>query len=306
MLRKRLPSNVSLFAFEASARNRSFTKAAAELNVTQPAISTAVGNLERFLATRLFERAGAKVELTKAGMQLYRAVGAGFRSIEAAISDIRGKSDREEPISLSISTAMTAHWLVPQLPELYRRFPRVELHFTLAPGDPKGPIDEFDLAIRLDSLLEGNVDALPFLEERIYAVCSPAYLTRNGPLGAGREHILISSFGRQRVSWNEFLEHVEGHADAGVNSLTFSDYAIVIQAAVSGQGIAMGWISVVSHLLATGIIVKAHPVPFITGRRYFLAMPKSRADRSVTREVRQWIADRMAKDIEAIESNVEL
>ena len=81
MLRNQLPSSVALFAFEAGARHMSFTKAADELNVTQPAVSAAIGKLERFLAIKLFRRHGAKVQLTEAGVHLYQAVGTGFQRV---------------------------------------------------------------------------------------------------------------------------------------------------------------------------------------------------------------------------------
>jgi len=301
MLRRQLPSNVSLFAFEAAARRLSFTRAAAELNVTQPAISAAVAKLERFLAVPLFERKGARLELTEAGFRLYRAVSNGFERIEAEISEIQAQRTQKEPVILSISSAMTAHWLVPRLPEFESRFPHVELRFSLIPGEPAGPVDDFDLAVRLDSMLHGNVDACPFVDEKIYAVCAPSYLAQYGPLGKGRAHTFISMT-LQRISWKEFMERLNIEPCIDARTLVFSDYAIVIHAAAAGQGVAMGWVSVVSHLLASGMMVTALPLAMSTGRQYWLATPKAKATRSVTREVRNWMIDQMGKDVAAVET----
>lgn len=296
MLRKQVPSSVSLFAFEAAARHLSFTKAAVELNVTQPAVSAAVAKLERFLAIKLFSRQGAQLQLTEAGAHLYRAAGGSFRRLEATISELRAWPDRREPISLSISSAMTAHWFVPRLPHFQSHFPDVELQFSLIAGEPKGPVDNFDLAVRLDSLLEGEVDAIPFVDEQVYAVCSPSYLRQHGPLGQGKEHTLISLTG-QRISWAEFRDRVGLQGTPPARSLAFTDYAIVVHAAASGQGVAMGWASVVSHLLASGMIVAACPSVLVTGRQYCLAIPKARASRSTTKAVRNWIVETMREDL---------
>lgn len=295
VLRSQLPSNVSLFAFEAAARHASFTRAAGELNVTQPAVSAAIAKLERFLETKLFRRQGGKLQLTEAGTHLYRAVGSSFQRIEAAITDIRAHPDGKQPLLLSVSSAMTAHWFVPRLPEFQRRFPDVELKFSLIPGEPRGRVDDFDLAMRLDSLLEGDADAIPFVDEQIYAVCSPSYLRQYGPLGTDQEHTLVSLMG-QRITWSEFLDRVGITGNLPGRPLTFSDYSIVIHAAASGQGIALGWASVVMHLLASGIMVTACSSVLTTGRQYCLAIPRGRS-RRITEEVRDWMIQMIREDL---------
>src|ERR1700759_3686977 len=87
-LRRMLPSSNALFVFEAAARSGSFTAAASELNVTQPAVSRMLGRLEQHLGVRLFDRTAAGAVLTEEGDQLYRRVVDGFRSIETGLREI--------------------------------------------------------------------------------------------------------------------------------------------------------------------------------------------------------------------------
>src|SRR5258708_4028205 len=92
-LRRMLPSSNALFVFDAAARNGSFTAAAAELNVTQPAVSRMLGRFEDYLGVRLFDRTAGGATLTEEGELLYRRVTDGFRSIESGLIEI----DRRRP-----------------------------------------------------------------------------------------------------------------------------------------------------------------------------------------------------------------
>src|SRR5207244_8402741 len=87
-LRRKLPSSHALFVFDAAARTGSFTAAAAELNVTQPAVSRMMGRFEQYLGVRLFDRTNGGAVLTEEGELLYRRVVDGFRSIESGLVEI--------------------------------------------------------------------------------------------------------------------------------------------------------------------------------------------------------------------------
>ena len=99
-----------------------------------------------------------------------------------------------------------------------------------------------------------------------------------------------------RISWKEFLDCIGITCTTPDRPLTFSDYSIVIHAAASGQGIALGWASVVSYLLARGIMVTACSSVLMTGRQYCLAIPRGRMRRT-TEEVRDWMIQEMEEDL---------
>src|SRR6266511_1467035 len=100
-LRRKLPSSHALFVFDAAARNGSFTAAAAELNVTQPAVSRMLGQFEDYLGVRLFDRTNGRAALTEEGEILYRHVSDGFRSIEGGLIEIDRRRKGTETVTLS-------------------------------------------------------------------------------------------------------------------------------------------------------------------------------------------------------------
>ena len=118
-----LPSSNALFVFDAAARNGSFTAAAAELNVTQPAVSRMLGQFEEHLGVRLFDRTAGRAVLTEEGELLYRRVLEGFRSIETGLVEIERRRKGTETVTLSVSSAFTTHWLMPRIDKLQKQFP---------------------------------------------------------------------------------------------------------------------------------------------------------------------------------------
>ena len=143
-----LPSSNALFVFDAAARNGSFTAAAAELNVTQPAVSRMLGQFEEHLGVRLFDRKAGRAVLTEEGELLYRRVLEGFRSIESGLVEIERRRKGTETVTLSVSSAFTTHWLMPRIDKLQRQFPQVDLRFQLISGALRGPVENVDLGMR--------------------------------------------------------------------------------------------------------------------------------------------------------------
>src|ERR1700721_807180 len=130
-LRRMLSSSNALFVFDAAARTGSFTAAAAELNVTQPAVSRMLGRFEEYLGVRLFDRTANGAVLTEEGELLYRRVLDGFRSIESGLIEIERRRHGSETVTLSVSSAFTTHWLMPRIDKLKRKFPSIVFRFHL-------------------------------------------------------------------------------------------------------------------------------------------------------------------------------
>src|SRR5215475_3911810 len=164
-LRRMLPSSNALFVFDAAARNGSFTAAAAELNVTQPAVSRMLGQFEEYLGVRLFDRTAGRAVLTEEGQLLYRRVHEGFRSIETGLIEIERRRKGTETVTLSVSSAFTTHWLMPRIDKLQRAFPTVDLRFQLISGALRGPVDNVDLGMRFVEEEEGIAPGTLVLKE---------------------------------------------------------------------------------------------------------------------------------------------
>lgn len=301
LLRKMLPSANALFVFEAAARCGSFTKAAAELNVTQPAVSRMLARLEQHLDFRLFERTPSGIALTDEGKALYRSVSGGFQTIQAAIVEIQGRRRGSEAVTLSLSTAFTTHWLMPRIHLFQKAFPAVDLRFQLITAFLSGPVTDVDLGMRFVEHGDAEHAVWFFTPELLLPVCSPGYLERQGSIHAPREdtrHTLIQLNGAQ-PNWAERFEELD---DTPVTSLSFSDYAVVLQGALQGQGIALGWLNVVSHWLKIGQLVPAAPRLVRTSRLCQLVASRGKPLRPVVAEIRDWLLAEIEADFKAIDA----
>lgn len=291
-LRARLPSSGALFMFEAAARHQNFTLAAREFNVTQPAISRMISRLEKHLGSKLFLRRSTGLELTEEGRVLQRAVRQGFDRIEEAVCDIRASVNAGEVVTLSVTSAFAIHWLMPRFDKFRQDVPEVQIRLDLIHGEPCGPLGAADIGVRY-ALPEGDeIEAWPLVEEVVIPVCSPGYMRAHGPIdgpGGLKGHILASLIGKMRIPWPTFL------ADAGLGSLreatelAFSDYALVIQGAIKGQAVALGWWHVVAREVLSGGLVPAGHTLLQTGAFYHLVARSSAARRTEVQKVRNWL-----------------
>jgi LysR family transcriptional regulator, glycine cleavage system transcriptional activator len=292
-----VPSARSLLVFEAAARCGSCGAAAREFNVTQPSISRSIAQLEAHLGLVLFSRGARGLALTEEGKTLYRAVSEGFERVEGALAAILAARSQKQVVELSFSTAFVTHWFIPRMRRFHRDFPTVDLRFQLISGTLRGPLGNVDLAMRMQPGEDSDCHAWEFVPELVMPVCSPAYLRDHGSLEEGTEapHTLLLF-----VDPLQDFAGYWGSSSAGHAWIAFSDYAVVIQAAMNGQGIALGWVSAVSNLLGEGMLVPASSRRVATGRMYHLMAPRARPLRDVTLAIRDWIMAEMQADFARI------
>ena len=296
-----IPSARSLLVFEAAARCGSCGAAAREFNVTQPSVSRSIAQLETHLGLLLFSRNANGLVLTEEGKTLYRAVSEGFERVEGALAAILAARTRKDVVELSFSTAFVTHWFIPRMQRFYRDFPTVDLRFQLISGTLRGPLGNVDLAMRMQPGEDADCHAWEFAAEMVLPVCSPAYLREYGPLEEGTEgsHTLVL-FADPLQDFARYWGPLAGLHAPGRASIAFSDYAVVVQAAMNGQGIALGWVSAVSHVLGEGMLVPASSRRVTTGRTYHLMAPHGRPLKDVTLAIRDWLVVEMHADIARI------
>ncbi|WID98846.1 LysR family transcriptional regulator [Bosea vestrisii] len=301
-LRRMVSSSNALFVFEAAARSGSFTRAAEELNVTQPAVSRMLSRFESHLGLRLFERGGRGAILTPEGEVLYRRVADGFRSIEAGLREVEQLRGGKETVTISVSSAFTTHWLMPRMDHFQRRFPSVDLRFQMIAGSLRGPVDNVDLGMRF---LDGD-EAVPaeamVVREVMLPICSPGYRQAEPEAEVTGEGNTIINLTDSALDWAERYPPFATGRSGPVKTLSFSDYAVVVQAALLGQGVAFGWITVVSHALRSGALVPASDRLTRGERNCVLLTPRNRPPSPVVREIRDWIGAELKAEIEAIDA----
>lgn len=301
-LRRSLPSMNGLFTFEAAARCGNFSRAAAELNVTPAAVSRMIARLEEHLDTVLFARQPGGVGLTESGQLLFDAIARGFSGIESALREIEDRRIGIQTVSLSVSTGFTTHWMMPRMAAFKKQFPTVDLRFQLVMGALAGPVNDVDLGMRFVNGSDERHEAAFIMPEILIPICSPSYRESHGPDGEGvkRTPDTTINLSDAQPDWSSlFLPANEGDA---VNSMIFSDYAIVVQAALLGQGVALGWLNVVAHWLRTRGLVPAREQLMTTGRRCHLVRLRDKPPRAIVGQVRDWLIAELHSDVMAVEA----
>lgn len=300
-LGKLIPSPRALLIFEAAARSGSCGAAAREFNVTQPSISRNIAQLEEQLGVRLFVRSPAGLTLTDEGQVLHRAVAEGFGRMGEALREIAGRHARQDVVELSLSTAFVTHWFIPRMQAFYRDFPSVDLRFQLLSGSLRGPAGDVDLAMRRAPENEGEYHSWHFAPELVIPVASPAYLAAHGPLDGAPEaaHTLLH-FDDPLIDWSLFWGEAARRRMPWRSWVQFSDYAVVLQAAMNGEGVALGWLSVVSRALAEGTLVPVSRRRVTTASAFHLLAPRARPLRDVVQAIRGWMNREMEADLAAI------
>jgi LysR family transcriptional regulator, glycine cleavage system transcriptional activator len=300
-LGKLMPSPRALLVFEAAARHGSCGAAAREFNLTQPSVSRNIAQLEAEIGVRLFMRSPQGMTLTEEGQALHRAVTEGFGLVGEAMRELASRHSRKDVVELSLSTAFVTHWFIPRMQAFYRDFPTVDLRFQLLSGSLRGAVGDVDLAMRRRPESDADFHVWHFAPEVVLPVASPAYVAAHGRLDTrpDADHTLLH-LDDPLIDWDRFW-HSEGRPGCARRTwVRFSDYAVVLQAAMNGEGIAQGWLSVVSRPLRTGALVPAATRRVGTGDAYCLLAPRGRKLRGVVEDIRTWLCVEMERDLAAI------
>ncbi len=298
MLRRQLPSTNALFTFEVVARLGSFSKAAIELNVTQPAISRAITGFEKHLGYKLFDRHGRWIKLTANGIKLYRATSTAFQTVIDALQDIEHQEEHNENVTISMTSAAVNYWFIPRLQAFKEKFPTVSLDFHMYFESGDDLIQGIDLCVRLSYPKDTNLHRWDFADERIVALCSPTYVREYGTLDRpvdGKPHMLIEAVG-QRYTMGEFFHAIGQEQPKDPTVIKFSEQSNIVQAAINGQGIALAWIPEVSRLVIEGHLTPVCHQVVKTGRRYHILAPNLTPMRPIVEDIRDWMISEMRRD----------
>ncbi|MBB6251832.1 LysR substrate-binding domain-containing protein [Nitrospirillum iridis] len=255
-----LPPLPALRAFEAAGRLLSFRQAGEELLITQSAVSHHIRQLEDSLGVALFIRHARGVTLTTAGARYLAVVCQAFDLIAGATRDVRGQAARRA-LKVSMVPSFAANWLAPRLARFAAAHPDIDLTLdpTLDRVDVAG--GAADIGIRYGpgpQPGDGLVGRLLHMD-RLAPVASPDLLRRGPPLRVPADllaHPLL--FTLRPFEWDAWA--VAAQLDLrGARTLQLTDYNIVLQAAVDGQGVAMGRALLIEDRIRAGLLVRLFP-----------------------------------------------
>lgn len=293
-LRQLLPSAGALIVFEAAGRLSSFTAAGRELGMTQAAVSYAVKGLEEQLGVPLFRRRHRQVELTDAGGRFFADVALGLSHIRKSAEDLRALGSGGH-VTLSASTAFASFWMMPRLQKFRDELPGVDLRIQTADRDLDIVAEGIPLGIRGgDPETWPAYDALPLAGEAIYPVAGAAYAERFGlpatpaELAAHRLIHLEEPF-REAADWTEWFQSAGIKNPSVGGGLRINDYALVIQAVMEGQGIALGWRHLTERLVGTGLLKRVTSHVMTTGSAFYVVWAKGRELSRDAVRARDWL-----------------
>lgn len=245
-----------LRVFDVVAAAGSFTGAARRLHLGQPAVSHSVKQLERVLGATLFDRTRTGIRLTAAGQELRDHVRPALAALDAGVRAVRRSSLGAGVVALSVSTSFAAWWLLPRLAEFKQRHPDVELRCITNDTDAGVGVDDADLWVPLGPDPWPGLARHVLTDERIVAVAAPQVAaglsSRSDPAALlGTELIHLEERYRPRFDWPQWFR-AHALAPPAMHGPRFNDYAVVVQAALDGQGVALGWEHLVAPLVAAG------------------------------------------------------
>ena len=297
------PSLGGLRAFVSVSRTGTFTQAAAELGLTQAAVSYLVSTLEAALGVALLVRARPKVQLTAAGslyLDFARSVlaelDAGKRALE------RQAESKASVLRVSVTEAFATLWLVPRLYRFQQVAPDAQVAVTSWVGGQANDIrllerEEVQACITYseDRSVPPTVLYRELAADFALPVCSPALARTIRSVPDLRRHTLLHALTGPH-HWRNWLK-AAGHARlAAAGEMQLQHSALCVQAAMSGLGIAMAHSVLVADLLRSGALVAPLPRQIPLAKRYALLCRRGSADDPLIASFRDWLASELAAD----------
>lgn len=292
----RLPPLPSLRLFEAAGRHQSFKLAADELGITPSAISHGIVALERWLAIDLFDRGPRGLKLTDAGADYLPYVSEALSMIATGTQRLPSvRADRR--IVISCAPTFASRWLLPGLHCFRERYPKITLAIDTSHRKVGFPVDGVDLAIRMGQGAWPGLSSTRLIAESLVPVCSPAYLgtlrTRGGRVDLTKATLLHLSTVTE--DWAAWLK-AAGIKDLDLaKGLHFDTVDLLLAAAATGLGIAIGRRPLVDAELANGVLVQAADHVVASATAYWLVGSAAAEGRPDIVAFKRWLIGEIAQ-----------
>ena len=276
-----LPPLKSVRAFEACYRHGSYTRAAAELNVQQPAISHQIRRLETDLGVTLFNKHGAAMVPTSQAHDYYRTISMALTDIARASTRLRHQR-QDGSVTLATYPGIASFWLLPRLAGLRKRAPQIVVRVTTAELDADIPLSEVDCAILFGEGHWPGFESRLVIREKILPVAAPGLATDLAGASPGRlletgPLIHLEDPEARWFTWQDWRDRFAPNARDMDRSILVTNHGVAIHQALQGHGVALGWTGMIGDLLETAVLKPTHDAPLESPRGYyFLISPDFR------------------------------
>ena len=292
-----LPPLSALRAFEATARLRSFGKAAAELNVTPAAISHQIHTLEEDLGVRLFHRLNRSIELTASARVLLPGLSDAFAGIHASVRRLRAHNDTGT-LTVTASPSIAAKWLVLRLHRFQERHPEIDVRISTTDDVVDLTRGDFDVAIRYGNGRYPGLTVELLMQNEVFPACSPHLIEAGPPLRTPedlRHHALIHDQAVDRdplaPTWAMWLKAAGVTGVPAAAGLTFSVGYMALDAAIAGHGVVLAYSTIAAADLAAGRLVRLFSLALPDLFAYYIVTAPGALERPKVRAFRDWLRE---------------
>jgi LysR family glycine cleavage system transcriptional activator len=304
---RRLPPLNSLRAFEIAARHLSFSLAAAELNVTQSAISRQIKGLEDYLGMPLFRRLPRSLELTEQGRRFAAPLHEAFEQLQRATETVLNEH-RSTTLNINVLPTLAMKWLIPRLLHFTAANPNIEVRMVTSIRPVDFRVEEIDAAIRVGPALKRqkkgtspidlvmtrdwlDVRALPILPDALVPVCAPSLLKVGPPIyqPADLLHYTLIHNATREKGWPFWLQMM-GVDDMQINHcIAYGHFFMAIQAAIEGKGIALVPSVLIEDDLRSGSLLSLFENKQVETGSYYLLGRESDWHNTKIERFREWL-----------------
>jgi len=278
-------------------RHSSFTRAAAELHLTQSAISRQIAQLERFLGKKLFIREPRALRLTVSGQRYAEEVQRLLVGCAEVTEDIMKRKGHSE-LTVACSSGVAVLWLTPRLARFRALQPECRLRLIV--NDRLASLSETDFDMGIYFLRDGPPSGLAarrLYDEEVFPVCSPGYLAGRTlvPRELLQETLLMQEDGqRPWMSWQDWMAQND-LGDARIErQILANQYPILLQLAIEGHGIVLAWRHMIDACMREGLLVRACEASASLGGGYYAVWPRDRIEHAAARSFRNWLVEESA------------
>lgn len=294
--RTKIPDLSVLQAFECAARHGNFTLAAAELNLTQSAVSRQIRTLEEQLGIALFERIRQRVVLSDKGRSLLQDVRDLLEKTEDMVLRAVASSDGKKVLSVATLPTFGSRWLMRRLPQFLAEHPGTVVDVASRAEPFDFTLDRFDLAIHYGQPSWAHAFCTYLCSETIIPVASPDLLARY-PVAAAKDVVttpLLHLTTRPRL-WSDWFQLAGLQIAHAFHGNRFDQYNMIIAAAVAGMGFALVPRYLIESELASGELAVALDVPITTDNSYFIVTPEGRRETPLVNLFKDWLLAQVSR-----------
>jgi LysR family glycine cleavage system transcriptional activator len=288
--RRLVPDVTTLQAFECAARHGSFTQAAAELNLTQSAVSRQIKDLESQIGVLLFERVRQRVILSDAGQKFLPEVRRLLAQSEELMVRAMASARSESTLSIASLPTFGSRWLTPRLPDFLKEHPGTVINIASRSQPFDFEEQNFDLAIHYGQPVWAHATCSYLCSEIIVPVASPTLLALNPMKEPGElENKPLLHLATRPKMWAQWFESNGGEMKSAYRGNRFDQFSMVIEAAVAGLGFALVPRYLIEQELSTDRLRVVFDRPMQTENNYYLVVPEGKLENPVSQAFRAWI-----------------